>query len=164
MVKYLVLFVILILTTYGCSKTIESPSSKYHTFNELVFINVVEKKIIEEEYNQSIYSEKTKKKLINWLDKDIKTNGYEGYVEIKILDIVTDEKILENSLIINISVKLNFSIFNSALDRRKIILIHGEEYGQLNGSFTLNDKSIEIENTINRLIEKLSINLLKEVN
>ena len=65
------------------------------------------------------------------------------YVEIKILDIVTDEKILENGLIINISVKLDFSIFNSALDRRKIILIRGEEYGQLTGSFTLNDKSIE---------------------
>ena len=164
MVKYLAIFAILILTTYGCSKTIESPSNKYQPFNELVFINVVEKKIIEGKYNQSIYSEKTKQKLINWLDKDIKTNGHEGYLEIKILDIVTDEKIIENGLIINISVKLDFSIFNSALDSRKIILIRGEEYGQLTGNFTLKDKSIEVENIIKKLIEKLSINLLKEVN
>ena len=124
-----------------------------------VLVNISEGK-----YNQSIYSEKTKQKLINWLDKDIKTNGYEGYLEIKILDIVTNEKIIENGLIINISVKLDFSIFNSALDSRKIILIRGEEYGQLTGNFTLNDKSIEVENIIKKLIEKLSINLLKEVN
>jgi hypothetical protein len=163
-VKYLALFAILILTTYGCSKTIESPSNKYQPFNELVFINVVEKKIIEENYSQTIYSEKTKKKLINWLDKDIKTNGYEGYVEIKISDIATNEKIIENDLIINISVKLDLSIFNSALDSRKIISINGEEYGQLTGSFTLDDKSIEVENIIKRLIEKLSIKLVKEVN
>jgi hypothetical protein len=163
-VKYLAIFTILIITSYGCSKTIDSPAIKYQPFNELVFINVVEKKIIEGKYNQSIYSEKTKQKLINWLDKDIKTNGYEGYLEIKILDIVTNEKIIENGLIINISVKLDFSIFNSALDSRKIILIRGEEYGQLTGNFTLNDKSIEVENIIKKLIEKLSINLLKEVN
>ena len=164
MVKYLAIFTILIITSYGCSKTIDSPAIKYQPFNELVFINVVEKKIIEGKYNQSIYSEKTKQKLINWLDKDIKTNGYEGYLEIKILDIVTNEKIIENGLIINISVKLDFSIFNSALDSRKIILIRGEEYGQLTGNFTLNDKSIEVENIIKKLIEKLNINLLKEVN
>ena len=164
MVRYLTLFTILIITTFGCSKTIVSPASKYQAFNELVFIKVVEKKIIEEKYNQSIYSEKTKQNLINWLEKNIKTNGYEGHLEIKILDIATDEKIIENGLIINISVKLDFSIFNSALDRRKIILIRGEEYGQLTGDFTLNDKSIEVENIIKKLIEKLSINLLKEVN
>ena len=64
---------------------------------------------------------------------------------------------------INISAKIEFSIFNPILDSRKIISIEAEEYGQLTGNFTLNDKSVEVDNIIKRLIEKFSIKLLQEV-
>ena len=162
MARYLAHLVILIIFTYGC-KNVDSPISKYKALNELVFIDVVEKKITKRNFTKSIYSEKTKKSLIYWLDTDIKTNGYDGFLEISILDIITNENIIENGLMINISAKIEFSIFNPILDSRKIISIEAEEYGQLTGNFTLNDKSVEVDNIIKRLIEKFSIKLLQEV-
>ena len=164
MVKYLVhpIILLIIIFTYGC-KNIDPPLTKYKPLNKQVFIDVVEKKTIIVNFTKSIYSEKTKKSIIHWLDKDIKTNGYEGYLEIRILDIITNENIIENGLMINISAKIEFIIYNPILDSRKIILIKAEEYGQLTGNFTLNDKSLEVDNIIKRLIENFSTKLSQEV-
>lgn len=163
MAKYLVIIFFLMFTLTSC-ETINNPINNYYSSNKLVYIDVVKKKILEDDFSKSIYSKETNKLLIQWLSNDIKTNGFEGHVDIKILDIVTNENKNDNKLLINIYAKIELTIYKSILDSKKIISLEGEEYGQLIGNFSLNDKSIEVQNTIKRLIEKFSIKLFNELN
>jgi hypothetical protein len=163
MAKYLVVFLFTIFILNSCKNT-HIDSTKYQPLTTLLYIDVVEKKINENIYINSPYSDLTKKLLINWLSNDIKTNGHEGHVEINILDITNEEYYNDSNLIIKISAKIELSIHKLVMDSHKKILISGYEYGELKGAFTLNDKKIEIENIIIKLIEKFNNQLLIELN
>ena len=164
MAKYLIIILFSMFTLISC-ETINNPINNYHSSNKLVYVDVVEKKILkEDDISQSIYSKETNKSLIQWFSNDIKTNGFEGHVDIKIKDIVTNENKNDNDLLINIYAKIELTIYKSILDSKKIISLEGDEHGQLIGDFSLNDKSIEVQNIIKRLIEKFSIKLFNELN
>ena len=163
MVRYITIFLFSLITLINCQTT-NTPLKKYNHTNNLIYIDVVEKKINKGFSPESIYFLKTQKSLIKWLDSNIKTNGFEGFVEIKILDIITKENITDKNVIIKISAKIELLISKPTLDSKKIILIEGQEYGQLNGDFTLNDKYILIDNIIKQLIEKFSEKISSELN
>ena len=163
MAKHLALLISIIFILYSC-KTVNPPINQYQPLNTFIYVDVVKKKIIQDGIYKGEYSNKTNKEIIKWLKNNVKTNGFEGYTEIRLLDIVTSENNTPKSFLINIFVKIELSIFKSALDRKKTIIIEGDEYGEINGSYTINDKSIEVENTIKRLIEKFTINLVKKIN
>jgi len=163
MVKYLKFFIFLIFFLNSC-EVVNRPLKKYQPLNKLIYVDVIEKKIIEDTYVKSIYSNRTQNLLTQWLENSIKTNGFDGYIEIRILGLNSRENETDSGVIINISAKIELSLFKSALDSKKIIIINGEEYGQLIGDFTLNDKSTEVDNIIKRLIEKFSMKLFKELN
>lgn len=163
MAKYLALFVTIIFILNSC-KTVNLPVKKYQPLDTLIYLDVVKKKIIDDGIYKGKYSNKAYKEIIKWLTNNVKTDGFDGHAEIKLLNIVTTENNTQESFSINIFVKIELSILKSALDNKKTIIIEGDEYGKINGSYTLNDKSIEIENTIKRLIEKFTTNLVKEIN
>jgi hypothetical protein len=162
MVRNITIFLFFLITLNNCQTT-NTPLKKYNYANDLIYIDVVEKKINKGFSAESIYLLKTQKSIIKWLDNNIKTNGFEGYVEIKISDIVTKESITNKNVIIKISAKIEMLISKPTLDRKKIIIIEGQEYGQLNGDFTLNDKSILTDNIIKQLIDKFSVKISYEL-
>lgn len=162
MVRNITIFLFFLITLNNCQTT-NTPLKKYNYANDLIYIDVVEKKINKGFSAESIYLLKTQKSIIKWLDNNIKTNGFEGYVEIKISDIVTKESITDKNIIIKISAKIEMLISKPTLDRKKIIIIEGQEYGQLNGDFTLNDKSILTDNIIKQLIDKFSVKISYEL-
>lgn len=162
MVRNITIFLFFLITLNNCQTT-NTPLKKYNYANDLIYIDVVEKKINKGFSAESIYLLKTQKSIIKWLDNNIKTNGFEGYVEIKISDIVTKESITDKNIIIKISAKIEMLISKPTLDRKKIIIIEGQEYGQLNGDFTLNDKSILTDNIIKQLIDKFRVKISYEL-
>ena len=162
MVRNITIFLFFLITLNNCQTT-NTPLKKYNYANDLIYIDVVEKKINKGFSAESIYLLKTQKSIIKWLDNNIKTNGFEGYVEIKISDIVTKESITDKNIIIKFSAKIEMLISKPTLDRKKIIIIEGQEYGQLNGDFTLNDKSILTDNIIKQLIDKFRVKISYEL-
>jgi len=160
-VKWLLILSSLLFFLNSCEKS--TPLSKYQSSNDLVFIDVVEKKIFKTNSFQSIYSDKIEKGLDKWFDNNLKTEGFDGVLEIRLLNLKSEEIAINNSVEIKVFIEIEFSIFKSVLNGKKIIVISGDEYGQLNGYFTINDKLTEVDNIIKRLIEKLSIELTKEL-
>ena len=80
------------------------------------------------------------------------------------MNLKSEEIAINNSVKIKVFIEIEFSIFRSVLNSKKIIVISGDEYGQLNGYYTIDDKFVEVDNIIKRLIEKISIELTKEIN
>lgn len=162
MVKWLLTFFSLLFFLYSCEKP--TPLIKYQSSNEFLFIDVVEKRIIKTNSFQSIYSDKIQKALDKWFDNNLKTVGFDGILEIRVLNLKSEEIAINNSVKIKVFIEIEFSIFRSVLNSKKIIVISGDEYGQLNGYYTIDDKFVEVDNIIKRLIEKISIELTKEIN
>lgn len=160
MVKCLIAFCLLFILN-SCETS--SPLNKYQSSNKSVYVDVVEKRIIKTNKFQSIHSEKIQKELNRWFDNSLKTNGFDGLLEIRILNLKSEEITFNDSLTIKVFIEIEFSISKSILSTKKVIIISGDEYGQINGYFTINDKLIEVDNIIKRLIEKFSIELSKKL-
>ena len=59
---------------------------------------------------------------------------------------------------------MDFIITKTALDKKKIVKFKGKEFFEITGSYSLNDKEIEINNISKRIIERLSNKISKEIN
>ncbi|MAV81885.1 MAG: hypothetical protein CMI90_00295 [Pelagibacteraceae bacterium] len=147
----------------SCETT--SSIDKYHSSVKQVFIDVVKKDIFEDKLAiRGKYSNKAKKLFKNWLETGIKTNGFDGEVDIHLLSIISEEILIDNGVRINIDAKIELLISKSALDSKRLIELNGSEFGELTGQFSINDKSVLAENIIKKLIERFSNKLSSEVN
>ena len=162
MVKYLIILLLFILT--GCQRELPTNIDKYQTDNKEIFFNVVQKNLTFTENSQSIYLNLIKKYINNWYENDIKVNGFDGTLNVEITKISSYESIVQNGVKIEITLSLEFKISKTALNSERIIYLNGSEFGELTGSFSLNDKAIEVENIIKRLINNFSLKLSNEVN
>ena len=158
MARYLIIFLFFLPLINSCESV--DFSKKYIPNNKQVSINVVEKSISNSSSLENSYDKLTQEFLKKWLEN----KGFEGNVDIEILSISSMEKQIENGFQLNISSVIEFTIFKSILDSKKKIILKGTEYGELTGEFSLNDKSVEVENIIKKLIEKFSLELFSELN
>ena len=161
MSKYLIYFFTFNYLLTGCETA--SVIKEYEPANEQIYIDVVQKNLNLEGSTEGPYSQKVKKSLQKWLEDSIKTSGYDGELDIELLSIKTSEKILENSVRIEMSLELNFIIANQVLSKKRSKLIKVNEFGKLTGSFSLDDKDTEVNNIIKRLLQRLGQIIAKEV-
>ncbi|MDB9776505.1 hypothetical protein OAB63_01940 [Alphaproteobacteria bacterium] len=161
MVKHLILLFIFFSLLLGCETTSITKEDKFN--NDKIYIDVVQKKINLDGIIAGPNSKKVKDSVQKWLENNLKTSGYDGELGIQLISINTSEKIIDDSVRIDMSLELNFKITNQALSKKKSKLIKVNEFGELTGSFSLNEKDIEIENIIKRLLQRLSIVVNKEI-
>lgn len=161
MVKYLIIFSLLFIT--ACQKEVLLVE-KYESFNKPIFINTVQKNLNLNAVSQGPYSDDFLILLTYWVDNNIKTNGFDGLLEINLVSIVSSQVSIENGVRFQIDLDLDFIISKSALDNKTLIKFKGNEFSEILGQFSLNDKNIEINNVMNKLIDRLSNKLFEEIN
>ena len=161
MVKYLIIFSLLFIT--ACQKEVLLVE-KYESFNKPIFINTVQKNLNLNAVSQGPYSDDFLFLLTYWVDNNIKTNGFDGLLEINLVSIVSSQVSIENGVRFQIDLDLDFIISKSALDNKTLIKFKGNEFSEILGQFSLNDKNIEVNNVMNKLIDRLSNKLFEEIN
>ncbi len=162
MAKHLVIVLIFLLVS-GCQKEIIL-IEKYESTNSKIYVNVVKKNINLDGVIQGKYSGKLLKFIKNWIDNDIKTDGFEGNLIIQLVSISSDELLINNGIRIQMELEIDFIITKKALDKKNIIKFKGKEFSEITGDFTLNEKEIQINNISKKIIERLSNKILKEIN
>lgn len=135
----------------ACNETAFSIDNKKNQLQEIEF-DVVEKKlIIAEDIPENI-----KNSLNLWFNNKVKVNGFSGNMTLDIYNYeqeiinIIDGKRIETSL--NFKVILNKPL----LSKKKTIKGEIKSYGELIGSFSLNDFDILTKNTQLNLIERLN--------
>lgn len=162
MVKYLIFLFLFHFFLIGCETV--PVIKKFNPVSDIIYINAVQKNLNLQGNLEGPHSQKVKKQVEKWLNNNIKTNGYKGVLDIKLLSIKSSEIIIESGVKIEMSLKLNFIIENEALTKKRSKTIKVNEFGELTGNFSLNDKDIEIQNIIKRLLQRLGNTVFLEIN
>ena len=151
MKQFIFLFIFLL---FACNETTLSIDNKKPQL-EIISFEVVEKKLIlESELPQNLEN------IINkWFDNKVKVNGFEGDMTISIYDYQQEILNINEGKRINISLKFKCILNKTLLSQKKIITGKVKSFGELTGTFSLNDFDILIENAQLDLIERLSRDL-----
>ena len=162
MVKYLTLLIFFFLIS-GCQNQI-TVIEKYEPLFREIKINTAEKKTnligsINGKHDNTLLN-----LLKNWADNDIKTNGFEGILTIDLVSISTSELRINNGVRIEMKLEVDFIITKKTIVKKTLIKFKGEEFGEITGDYSLNDKEIQINNIAKKIVERLSIKLFEELN
>ena len=163
MVKYLTIILFSIFFITGCQKELLL-IEKYEPINKDIFINVVQKNIHLNGVTDGPHANNFLTLLEYWINNNIKTNGFDGLLDINLISISSSEMLIENGIRIQIDLDLDFIISKSALDSKTFTNFKGNEFGEIFGQFSIDDKNIKVNNVMNKLIERLSNKISEEVN
>lgn len=144
------------LIFFGCEmngKQIVKPEK--FNFDEIKF-NSVSKKLIFDNYNESIKNSEIKKIIKYWFNNKIKTDGFDGSLSVVVKDIKTEEIKKNDYFKFLLSMKIEFIEKNDDLNRSKTLTIKVSEYGDILGNFSINDQeNLEI-NIIHQSLNNVS--------
>jgi hypothetical protein len=146
MVKYLILIFSLIF--FGCEingRQIIQPEK--FNFDNINF-NSVSKKLVYENIEENSDTNNMKKIIEYWYDNKIKTNGFEGTLDIVIKEMKISKLNKSDYFKFTIDMTIEFIEKGTNLERSKTFSINISEYGEINGKFSINDQ------------ENLSINIM----
>lgn len=116
-------------------------------FNEIKF-NAVTKKLIYSNLQEDADIENMIKIIQYWYDNKIKTDGFDGSLEVNIIKIETDKIKQDDYFKFTIKLEIEFTEKGVNLSRNKKYTISAQEFGDIKGSFSINDQ------------ERLTINIM----
>jgi hypothetical protein len=159
MARYVILFLSMLLL--GCEingKQIIKPEK--FTYDQIKF-NTVSKKLIFENLDDGLDIENMKSILRYWFDNKIKTDGFDGNLNLNIKNITTQKIRKDNYFKFLIKVSLQFEETHNDLNRTKTFIISVSEYGEISGSFSIKDQeNIEL-NVMHKSLDSVSKKLLE---
>ena len=154
MFRYLVLF--LCLFFLGCeinSEQIVKPEK--FNFNEIKF-NTVTKKLTYKIGDSNTYANDTKQLIKYWFDNKIKTNGFDGTLEVVIKKLDINRIKQKEYYKVSIELDILFKEESGDLTKRKTYDIKSNEYGEIKGSFAIVDQVNLDSNIINKSLKSIS--------
>ena len=159
MARYVILFLSMLLL--GCEingKQIIKPEK--FSYDQIKF-NTVSKKITFENLDDDIDINNMKNILRYWFDNKIKTDGFDGNLNLNIKNITTQKIRKDNYFKFLIKVSLQFEETHNNLNRTKAFIINVSEYGEISGSFSIKDQeNIEL-NVMHKSLDSVSKKLLE---
>ena len=160
MVRTLSIFFIFIFI--GCemnSKQIIKPEK--FTYDTVKF-NAVSKEL-ENEFKANSSDHGTMSEIIQyWFDNRIKTDGFDGNLQVNVKQIQFDREKSEDYYKFSVSLSLEF-IEKKSPTNIKTYNVNSNEYGEISGSFAINDQDNLDINLMHKSLESISFKLT-EVN
>ena len=156
MVRTLSLFFIFIFI--GCemnSKQIIKPEK--FTYDTVKF-NAVSKKL-ENEFKANSSDHETMSEIIQyWFDNRIKTDGFDGNLQVNVKQIQFDREKTEDYYKFSVSISLEF-IEKKSSTNIKSYIVNSNEYGEIIGSFAIKDQDNLDINLMHKSLESISSKL-----
>ena len=157
MAKYL--GIIFFLFFFGCkinSKTIIQPEKL--NLEQIKFNTVTKNIIFENEKIGNDYDEMTK--IINyWFDNKVKSNGFDGSLNIVVRNIDINEELRKDYYKFIINLDFEFIEVYQKLNQTKKYSVKVKEYGDIKGNFSIKDQ----ENISLNVMHKSLVNLSKKL-
>lgn len=154
MVRYLI--ILFLFTFIGCEmngKQIIKPEK----FNfDLVKFNTVSKKLIFENSEKSTDAEDMKKIINYWFDNKIKTNGFNGSLNIFVKNINTQKIKKDEYFKFIIEITFVFEEKSDVLSQKKTSTVRVSDYGEINGNFSIKDQENLTINIMHQSLENVT--------
>lgn len=150
--------VVILIFIFGC-QPITGEVTKVKSSKEDVILNVVQKNL---EINSVLPQEMTFL-IENWFNNNLKVNGFEGNVLIKINSYNQKLSNIELGKKIEITANISMIIYSEGLTKRNIYSFDLNEYSTISGDFSLKDVDTMILNTQTNLVNRLSSKLNSKI-
>lgn len=162
MARYLILFLYFIF--FGCeinSQQIIKPEK--FNYDEIKF-NAVSKNLIFKNLSEESRVSDMKKIINYWFDNKIKTDGFSGSLDVIVKDINISQIKEKEYYKFLIDINLEFIETSEEPIKSKIYTINANEYGEINGNFSINDQENFSLNLMHQALKSISNKLLKDLN
>lgn len=159
MVRYIVLLFLLIF--FGCEMNGEQIIKPQDlNFDNLKF-NVVSKKLYNNYLNDTPNHQKISQIIDYWFSNKVKSNGFDGSLEIIIKKI--DIKEIKEKDYYKFSIRLEMDLIEKKLDpiQNKTYEVKASEYGEISGSFSIKDQEKISLNTMHKSLFSISKKVLE---
>tara|TARA_B100000963_G_scaffold248263_1_gene217415 strand:+ start:2668 stop:3150 length:483 start_codon:yes stop_codon:yes gene_type:complete len=154
MVKYLTLF--LFVFFIGCEMNSEQLIKSENINFENVKFNAVSKNLDFTNIQEGPEVETTKKLVKDWFNNNVKTDGFDGNLNINVTSIEINKIKKEEYYRFEINISIEFLETNELLNKRKIYKINSIEYGDIEGSFSIKDTENLNENIISNSLKSIN--------
>ena len=138
MVRYLIF--ILTLLIFGCETTNQQLINlEKLNFNEIKFETVSKDLSYQNTLNtedEIIYG----KIIDHWFDNKIKTDGFEGNLEVQVKDLKISKFKEDSYYKVEIQLIMSFTEVYESLNKRNLYEVESLEYGEIEGSFSIKDQ------------------------
>jgi len=159
MAKYITF--LFLLTFMGCEMNGEQIIKPQKlTTNDLKF-NVVSKHLSNDFFDLSSNHKKIGQIIEYWFNNKIKSDGFDGDLEIIIKKIDINENKQQDYFKFSISLEMVLTEKTKDLKRNNTYIINTDEYGEISGSFSIKDQENLSLNIMHQSIDSVSKKLLE---
>jgi len=147
---------ILLIMFIGCemnSKQIIKPEKFVH---QEVSFDSVAKRLVFKDFNED-FDVNNMKKIINyWFDNKIKTNGFNGSLDVKVNDINVNKIKSSDYYKVSINLVFEFIEIKENSKSKKTYNVEASEYGEIEGSFSIKDQENLTLNLMHQALNSVS--------
>ena len=154
MVKHLTLFLFILLI--GCEMNSEQLIKSENINFENIKFNAVSKDLKFTNIEEGPEVETTKKLVKDWFNNNVKIDGFDGNLSINVTSININKIKKDEYYRFEINVSIEFLETNEVLNKRKIYKINSIEYGDIEGSFSINDTENLNKNIISNSLKSIN--------
>lgn len=154
MVRYIIFSLGLLF--FGCeinSQQIIKPEK--FNFNQVKF-DAVSKSLIDESADGTKEIDDMKEIINYWFDNKIKTDGFEGSLNVYLKDITVNKTSIDKYFKVEIDVFMAFVILSDGLNQKKTFNLRSSEFGQIDGSFSINDQESLTRNVMYKSLRSIT--------
>ena len=159
MVKYII---VIGLILFGCEINSEQVIKPEKFSYDTIKFSTVSKKLINDYASLSKDHKKISDIIEYWFDNRIKTDGFEGSLLVNIKEIKIKRQKKKDYYEFSIFLSIEF-LENTSLNNNKTFIVNSREFGDIRGSFSINDQENLDINLMHQSLENISIKL-KEIN
>lgn len=158
MVRYLIIFLTIIL--FGCKTNGEQIIKPLKLdINEIKF-NAVSKNLTFENLEDSVDSKNMKNIIKYWYDNKIKTDGFEGSLDVIIKNLSLSKFKEIDYFKFTLDLEIIFIEKNEDLNKTKTYKLNTSEFGEIRGNFSINDQESLVLNIMYKSLNSINQKLL----
>ena len=158
MAKFIIVIFIFIISSCEInSEQIIKPEKL--NINEIKF-NAVSKKLIFENFEDSSDTENMKKIIKYWYDNKIKTDGFDGSLDVIISNLSLSKVKEKDYFKFALGLEIIFIEKNENLNKTKTYKLNTSEFGEISGSFSINDQENLVLNIMHKSLNSINKKLI----
>ena len=156
MVRFIVVFTFLVI---GCEMNSKQIINLEQFNYQVIKFDTVSKKLFNNYQDKSYDHEIMSELILYWFDNKIKTDGFDGSLEVSIKKIDINRIKEKNYYKFSIAISLEF--FEQNNNNSKTFSVNSNEYGEIKGSFSIKDQDALDTNLMHQSLKSISKKLLE---
>ena len=138
------------------------PSFSYE--KDIILFNKIFFDVVEKDFEfKGYFPDRVRNLTSGWINNKVKISGVDGKVSFVFFEYEEKTKLIDDGKRVDISMSFNLNITKSSLSKKKIIQGKVKSYGEIKGSFTLNDFDEVINNAQTELIKIFSSDIKNKI-